>query len=160
MKTGMHAGGNRGKVRYLRWICVLVVASWASATLAKDPIYTPLFSRIASGGYDVVAYFTEQKPVKGSAKFTTKYMGAKWHFASQEHLDRFIAEPDAYAPQYGGYCAYGVAHGSTAKTDPFAWDLYNGKLYLNYNKAVGKRWRADKDRLIAQGDANWPEVLE
>lgn len=159
MNIRMQAVGNRGKARYLGWICALVVGCWSSAALATDPIYTPLFSRVASGGYDVVAYFTEQKPVKGRAKFKTGYMDAEWHFASQENLDRFIAEPAAYAPQYGGYCAYAVAHGSTAKTDPLAWTVHNGKLYLNYNKQIGKRWGADKDRLIVQGDANWPEVL-
>ena len=95
---------------------MLVLAPPAFA--AKDPIYTSLFSKNAAGGYDVTAYFSENKPVKGKKKFNTSYMGANWLFASQENLDLFLADPEKYAPQYGGYCAWAAAGGYTAKGDP------------------------------------------
>lgn len=139
----------------------LVLAAFfpALSTAAEDPVYTSFFSGAGADGYDVVAYFTENKPVKGDKKFMTEYMGAKWHFASQENLDMFTQNPEAYAPQYGGYCAWAVAKGSTASGDPLQWSIVNDKLYLNYNADIQAKWSADKENLINQGDENWPDVL-
>lgn len=130
-----------------------------TAWSAEDPIYTGSFSNVAAGGYDVTAYFTEAKPVKGKKAFRTEYKGADWYFASQENLDKFTGNPEMYAPQYGGYCAWAVAQGSTASGDPLQWTVHNDKLYLNYDKEVNERWSADKDRFIVDGDKNWPSVL-
>ncbi len=131
-----------------------------TASAKEDPIYTAYFSNLAAGGYDVTAYFTESKPVKGKKAFKTKHEGAEWLFASKENLDKFTADPQKYAPQYGGYCAWAVSQGNTAKGDPLLWTVHADKLYLNYNQEVNKSWRADIDNLIEVGDQNWPSVLK
>lgn len=87
----------------------------------ESPIYTPLFSDQAVSGYDSVAYFSEGKPIKGKASFAFEWKGAEWRFSTAENLAKFKANPEAYAPQYGGYCAWGMAQGYTASADPDAW---------------------------------------
>jgi YHS domain-containing protein len=126
---------------------------------AEDEIYTSFFSNHGAGGYDVVAYFTDDKPVKGNDNYSTKYKDAEWRFSSQENLDKFKQNPDKYAPQYGGYCAWAVAKGSTASGDPLQWSVVNDKLYLNYDAEIQAKWASDRDNLIVIGDKNWPEVL-
>lgn len=123
-----------------------------------DPIYTSLFSNTAVGGYDPVAYFTDGKPVEGSSDYSTTYQGAEFRFASQENLDTFLADPVKYAPQYGGYCAYAVANGKTAKGNPDNWTIVDGKLYLNLNDNIQKRWDANQANYITDANANWPEI--
>lgn len=126
---------------------------------ALDPTYTPLFSDKAIRGYDTVAYFTESKPVKGDEKFSTQYNEATWLFSSQENLDIFLADPEKYAPQYGGYCAYAVANNGTASIKPELFTIHDGKLYLNYNQSVNDKWLANKDDFIVDADKNWPKLL-
>ena len=111
-------------------------------------------------GYDPVAYFTEGKPVKGKTEFTHQWKGATWRFASAANRERFAAAPEKYAPQYGGYCAYGVASGYTVKTEPDAWSVVEGKLYLNYDRNVQASWVKDIPGYIRKADANWPRALE
>jgi YHS domain-containing protein len=133
---------------------------WSSPVSAKDaPIYTSLFSKVAVSGYDPVAYFTDAKPVKGDAKFTTSYKNVQWNFSSAENRDKFIAAPERYAPQYGGYCAWAVAQDSTASGDPQYWKIVNDKLYLNFDAQVQKKWEASIPSFIQQADKNWPNVL-
>jgi YHS domain-containing protein len=112
----------------------------------------------AINGYDAVAYFTDSRPVKGNPKFTLKWAEATWYFSSKKNLELFKASPLMYAPQYGGYCAYGTSYGAKAPTMPEAWTIVNDKLYLNYNTDVQKDWRKDKDALIKKADENWPTV--
>ncbi len=131
-----------------------------AAFAAKDPVYTGTFSSLAVSGYDAVAYFVEGKPIEGSDDFEFEWNGATWRFASQSNLDTFKADPETYAPQYGGYCAWAVSQGYTASTDPEAWRIVDGKLYLNYSKSVQTRWAQNIPGNIAQGDKNWPKVLE
>jgi len=107
-------------------------------------------------GYDPVAYFEEGKAIKGNASFTTKWDGAEWFFSSQENLDLFQVDPKKYAPQYGGYCAYGVAKGGLYETEPEAWTIVDGKLYLNYNTKIKKDWEQDIPGFIVKADENWP----
>lgn len=126
----------------------------------KAEIFTGLLSWTAAGGYDVVAYFTEGRPVEGRSEFTTEWKGATWRFASRENLEAFKVDPEAFAPQYGGYCAYGVSEGYAVKGEPEIWKIVAGKLYLNYSKAVQKSWEEDIPGHIAKADANWPKVLE
>ncbi|MEL6377322.1 MAG: YHS domain-containing (seleno)protein [Pseudomonadota bacterium] len=133
----------------------------APPALADKPeTYTGRFSNLAVQGYDAVAYFTVGEPVEGSSDFETEYKGATWRFVSQENLDLFTADPEAYAPQYGGYCAWAVADGKTAKGDARHWHITDGKLYLNFNRKINERWLADRDNFIVQGDSNWPTVLQ
>ena len=114
----------------------------------------------ALNGYDTVAYFTVGKATKGKKEFVAEYKGAKWLFVSAENRDLFNADPEKYAPQYGGYCAWAVAHGSPAPGSPKVWKIVDNKLYVNYDKSIGKKWAKDIPALIKRGDENWPEVQE
>ncbi|MEM6677248.1 MAG: YHS domain-containing (seleno)protein [Pseudomonadota bacterium] len=130
-----------------------------TAVAAEDPIYQTLFGT-AIDGTDPVAYFTEGRPVDGSSEFSHEWNGATWLFSSAENRDLFVADPERYAPQYGGYCAWAVAQGYTASTDPDAWAIVDDKLYLNYNQDVQTRWNKDIPGFIASADGNWPTVLD
>lgn len=121
-------------------------------------INTTLFGNLAVEGYDVVAYFTENQAVEGKKAHTTEWMGANWRFSSAENLALFTANPEAYAPQYGGYCAYAAAKNSLASIEPEQFTVHNGKLYLNYNKRINKKWLQDKDGYISKADSNWPTL--
>lgn len=111
---------------------------------------------VALRGHDPVAYFTEGRPVRGLPEHAANWGGATWHFASAENRAAFLADPEAHAPQYGGFCAWAVAQGYTAPIDPNAWQIVDGKLYLNYNARIQRRWERDIPGFIAQADANWP----
>lgn len=130
----------------------------APAAQAEPPIYTGVFSNTALQGHDPVAYFTEGKPVKGDDAFTTEYMGAEFRFASAANRDAFLADPQAYAPQYGGYCAWAMADGKHAKGDARHWRIVDGKLYLNYNKSIQKKWDADIPGFIERADTEWSDI--
>ncbi len=125
---------------------------------ATEPVYQT--SRGALDGTDVVAYFTESKAVAGKPEFSMDWNGARWHFSSAENLALFRASPERYAPQFGGYCAFAVGSGYTAKTDAQAWHIENGKLYLNFDPSVREQWMTKRNELIAAGERNWPRVLE
>ena len=115
-------------------------------------------SGLALKGYDPVAYFTEHKPVAGKTEFTARHEGATYRFASAANRDAFAAAPGKYAPQYGGWCAYGLASGYKAPVEPDAWTVREGKLYLNYNQSVRSRWSSDIPGYVKKADANWPAV--
>ena len=87
-----------------------------------------------------------------------EYKGAQWLFSSQENLQMFRADPEAYAPQYGGYCAFAVANGETASAEPELWTIHDGKLYLNYNRSINAQWRDNMESFIEQADSNWPTI--
>ncbi len=128
---------------------------WGGTAFAADPI-NKSFTGLALKGYDPVAYFTESKPVKGSKDFSFKWMDAVWRFASEGNLAQFKQEPEKYAPQYGGYCAWAVSQGYTADIDPQAWKIIDERLYLNYSLKVQKKWEKDISGFIQKADANWP----
>jgi YHS domain-containing protein len=115
-------------------------------------------SGLALKGYDPVAYFADGKPVRGKPEFTASHEGATYRFASAASRDAFLAAPGRYAPQYGGYCAYGMASGYKAPIEPDAWTVVDGKLYLNYNQSVRSRWASDVPGYVRKADANWPTV--
>lgn len=141
-----------------RLASLLVVFSLSGAALAQQaPVYSDASGAIR--GYDPVAYFTQGRPVKGSKDFTHRWKGAEWRFASAENRARFAAAPEKYAPQYGGYCAFGVAGGYAVKIEPDAWSVVDGKLYLNYDRGVQASWKKDVPGYIRKADANWPAVL-
>lgn len=146
------------KLKLLISIVVFMI-SFTGLALAKSPIYKDWWGH-AIGGYDPVAYFTQNKPVEGSKEFAYEWKGAQWRFASQENLDTFKANPEQYAPQYGGYCAYGVAQGYAVSIQPDAWTILEGKLYLNYDQDVQKKWEADKPGFITEANKRWPGVLD
>ena len=113
---------------------------------------------IAIDGSDAVAYFDNAGPVVGDPSITHAWNGATWQFATTANRDAFAADPERWAPQYGGYCAYALANGYVAPTMPDAWTLHDGKLYLNFNLNVRNLWNQDRAANIARGDSNWPSV--
>ena len=140
-------------------IAAMTVALFsAGAAFANDPVHTSRSSDLAVGGYDTVSFFSGA-PQTGSSDFETSYRGATWRFTSQANLDRFLANPDQYAPQYGGYCAWAVSQGYTAPGNPRYWKVVDGKLYLNFNGKVQRDWEKDIPGFIAKANANWPSVL-
>ena len=130
-----------------------------AAAAAEDPVFTSR-GNLAIRGYDPVAYFTEGIAVKGGKDHTLGWLGATWRFASAGNRDLFAADPEKYAPQYGGYCAWAVSRDYTAPTDPDAFTVVNGKLYLNYNRKIMEQWLKERDENIESADRNWPAVLE
>ncbi len=155
------------KARLLLTTAILLLFTlgntWAAErinTLEKQGLFSYQPNGIAIRGYDTVAYFTEGKPVEGRDKFTTEWQGASWKFSSQEHLDLFTTDPDKYAPQYGGYCAYGVAQNNLVKIEPDQWTIHDDKLYLNYNAKLNKEWKMDIPGYIKTGDELFESLLK
>ncbi|MEZ8141920.1 YHS domain protein [Enterovibrio norvegicus FF-33] len=136
-------------------ILLLISLFFSAATFAAEDVYTGFFSNKAVSGYDTVSYF-EGGPVQGKSDFKTEYQGAEWLFSSQANLDKFLANPEQYAPQYGGYCAWAIAEkDDLAPGDPAYWKIVDGKLYLNYDKSIQGKWEKDVPGFISQGDLNW-----
>lgn len=134
----------------------------------KDFIYEK--GGYAIDGRDTVAYFDldasdlnadglpNAQAVEGNPQFSAEYQGATWIFASQANLDRFNAEPAKFAPAYNGYCAYAAAKGSLARTNPDAWRIVDGTLYLNFNTSVQRKWVKDIPGHIVEADNNWSDL--
>ena len=142
-------------------IPLLVVAALAGAAGTASAL-DPVFSTYLGGairGYDPVAYFTEGKAVQGKRAHRLEWKDATWSFASAKNKEMFEANPEKYAPRYGGYCAFAVSRGYTASIDPDAWSIVDGALYLNYSLGVRDQWSGDIAGNIAKGDANWPKLL-
>ena len=136
----------------LIWLVACTAVAYAGDFFEKDGA--------AIRGYDPVAYFTEQKPVRGLPVHRAEHKGSTFYFASQANRDAFAANPDRYAPQYNGFCAFGVAGGYKASIDPAAFTIVQDKLYLNYNAGVQRQWRADTPGFIAKAEKNWPQVAK
>ena len=134
------------------------VASIAPAAAGEIQNYT--VDGVAIGGTDPVGYFTDGDVVKGSADFAHEYDGVVWHFANAANRDAFAADPAKYAPAYGGYCAYGVSLGSKFETDPHAWTIVDGKLYLNKTLTVRDIWSEDIPGNLQKADANWNSIRD
>ena len=136
-----------------------LVVGIAGPAAAIDPIYTGFLSDTAVGGYDPVAYFSKGGPVAGSAEHSYQWMGATWRFASAENKALFADDPERYAPQYGGYCAYAVSNSATAPGDPEVWKIVDGKLYLNVSQSIQVEWEKDVPGYIRRADENWRGLL-
>ena len=130
----------------------------ARPAFAASPDYFAI-DGIAIRGTDPVAYFEGAGPVAGSPEHALMWRGATWHFASAANRAPFEADADRFAPRYGGYCAYAVSKGGLATTDPAAWTIHEGQLYLNFSLNVRGIWSQDIPGNIARADANWPAVL-
>lgn len=141
-------------------VLLLAVVLFQTPAAAKDPVSTGTFSSLAVSGYDPVAYFLEGRPVEGERALEFAWNGATWRFAIPENRAAFVADPEKFAPQYGGYCAWAVSQGYTASSDPETWRIVEGKLYLNYSKSIQGRWAQDVPGNIAKADTNWPGVLD
>lgn len=113
---------------------------------------------VALRGYDPVSYFSGSAPKKGKASISVQHGGATYYFASTGNRDKFNSSPAKYAPQYGGFCAMGVALGKKLDVDPHAYRVVGDKLYLNVNKDVQKRWLDDVPGNIATAEKSWPDL--
>ncbi|MDI5983797.1 YHS domain-containing (seleno)protein [Halomonas sp. M4R5S39] len=137
---------------------LMIGLAWSMGALAEGRIFTR--DGLAIGGTDPVAYFTQGQPVQGSPDYQLEWHNATWQFASAEHRDRFQADPEAYAPQYGGWCAWAAARGEAAATIPEAWKIVDGKLYLNFNRWFQWRWERNIPDNIAAADEHWPNIFQ
>ena len=150
---------------FLRRFLMLALLAISFSALAEKPVNTLTNSFFAKqtdtaiNGYDSVAYFTQNAPVKGLDAHTFEYKGAKWKFSSAANLELFKANPEKYAPQYGGYCAYGVANDSLVKVDPSQFTVLDGKLYLNYDASIQKDWLKDRAGFIKKADAKFQALI-
>jgi YHS domain-containing protein len=140
-------------------LALSVAAMPAHAVKNTGGEYNTLYAGLGANGYDVVAYFTDAKAVPGSERYTADYGGVKWQFASAAHRDLFAAEPARYAPQYGGFCSWGVAQGKLFDVDPVnGWRVVDGKLYLNFNAEINATFSRDPAGFIAKAERNWPAL--
>jgi YHS domain-containing protein len=139
-------------------LAVVLLLSVGNA-FAIDAIYTSWYDDIAVKGFDTVAYFTENAAVEGKKTHTLEWNGATWRFSSAANKALFEADPEKYAPQYGGYCAWAVSQNQTASIEPEQFTIVDGKLYLNYNQEVKEKWLVDTSTNINVGDKNWPGLL-
>jgi YHS domain-containing protein len=139
---------------------LLVVMGLITAPQAWAKTYFSTNPKLALKGYDPVAYFTLGNPRMGSNEFEHDWKGSKWQFVSAENRKLFKRNPEKYAPRYGGYCAWAAAQGYTAEGDPEVWRIVDGKLYLNFNRAVQEKWFKDIPGFIKKADKNWPGILE
>ena len=145
-------------MRLIKPVYLFLVVLFVSTSQAADPVYQN--GGVAVGGFDVVSYHRMQNPVEGSSDLTHEWQGVTWRFADETNLRLFQGDPEKFAPKYGGYCAYALARGALAPTDPEAWTIYHGKLYLNFSKAVREKWLADVANHVATADNNWPAILD
>jgi len=139
---------------------LLLTAAAAIAGVGQDKPVAVDSNHIAIKGYDPVAYFTDGKAVKGSSDFEYVFSDAKWQFSSAAHRDLFVANPEHYMPQYGGFCAGGTAFGALAPADPEAWTIVDGKLYMVSSKKILNEWKANSAENIRQADAHWTAMQQ
>ncbi|OUR76503.1 hypothetical protein A9Q83_14270 [Alphaproteobacteria bacterium 46_93_T64] len=141
----------------LLFISGLLVSGIASAADLQGPYRSSLFG-VAAEGYDVVSYFKDSKAVEGTSGHSVKWQDVEWLFSSAANKQAFSDNPEKFAPQYGGYCAYAVAIGATASIDPEAWKIVDGKLYLNYSKGVQNTWEQNISGYIKSANGHWPNI--
>jgi YHS domain-containing protein len=144
----------------MKKLLVCIAASFFSMTTyaQKSEIFQKDGKAIR--GYDPVAFFTAGAPVMGDSMFTYNWKDATWLFASKENRELFRAQPEKYAPKYGGYCAYGTADGHKAPTEVGTWTILDGKLYFNYNNKVKEMWSRKTDEYIRKADVNWENIKD
>jgi len=161
LRPGPRARHHRAVAATLRVLTVLCAAITAFAALsagAGQAINVSGEDKLALKGYDAVGYFEDGHAAMGSKDFEYSWQGANWRFYSAEHRDAFAANPEKYAPEYGGYSAFGIAEGQVADVNPVAWTIYNGKLYLNTSEADRKQWLAAFIGYIGTADSKWPKI--
>lgn len=140
----------------LRCLLLVPLLALAPGLHAEDEVFVTEAGAIR--GYDPVAYHTQGQPVRGDAAIVHRWNGATWRFASEANRDRFAADPARYAPRYGGYCAYGTANGYKVSTQPEAFAVVDGVLYLNHNPAVQRTWDADRPGYIGKAESHWSRI--
>lgn len=151
-------------MRFLtKWVLILAVGALSigfDGPAAKAEAVYKSFLGSAINGYDPVAYFVDGKPQEGKKAFEVEWKGASWRFKNAANKATFEKDPEKYAPQFGGFCAWAVSQGYTASTVPEAWDIVDGKLYLNYSLSVQSTWRKDRAKNIQSAKGNWPKLRD
>jgi hypothetical protein len=137
---------------------VMTVALAAAGAVHADPVFVTEEGAIR--GYDPVAYHLDGQAVRGRDDIVHSWQGAEWHFADEKNRDLFAADPDAYAPRYGGFCAFGTSRGYQVSTQPEAFSIVDGALYLNYNTDVQQTWNKDQPGYIRLADEHWPGLVD
>ncbi|UCD66213.1 MAG: YHS domain protein [Deltaproteobacteria bacterium] len=139
---------------------ILLSVSVLFLIVAVNPAFAGNYNISTPGisGYDPVAYFDDNKPMRGSGWNVTEHKGITYAFANEINKEKFEASPEKYLPAYGGYCAYGVAVGKKFVADPEVWKIVDGKLYLNLDKEIQKKWAEDIPGNIKKADKNWPQI--
>jgi len=133
---------------------------FTATAFAGDLVNVSGASKAAVSGFDTVAFFTDSKPVNGSPFITSEYQGAIYYFASEEHKKLFVKNPEKYVPQFGGFCAFGVAIDKVLPVDISTWQIRDGKLYLNLNPDILKKYNAEFKENTAKADKNWPSLVK
>ena len=137
---------------------ILMAAAIAGTALSASIAQAGSQLATALGGYDTVAYFTQNEAVQGKAKFHHFWNGAVWYFSSEGNRDEFAANPTNFAPQYDGYCAWAASQNYKRPGDPNVWQIVDGKLYVKVHEGAQKKWRADIAQHIMLGDDNWTRI--
>lgn len=139
---------------------VALSVAMATSALAAGVELNASSTGLAMQGYDPVAYFTDGAPAKGSYKITALFNDATYRFSSEENKAQFEANPEAYLPAYGGYCAFGTAMGFKFDGDPNHWKIVDNKLYLNLSEDIQARWEGDIPGMVTNADANWKDIAD
>lgn len=143
---------------FISFLLLLAACQAEGKTAGEPPIYTSWSNNLAVQGYDVVSFYSG-KPLPGKSEFKVRYLGADWQFSTRANRDLFEMNPEAFLPQYGGYCAWALAKGRLAKGSAEHFYIEDGRLYLNFNERIKRRWDSDRDMFIAQANGIWPQIL-
>lgn len=149
--------------RAAKFVVIFVFAALVGMS-TLDPAWASGENNLGSGGvalhgYDTVAYHTAGKPMKGQARFQVEHGGARYLFVNKANHDAFAADPEKYAPAFGGWCSYGVRVGKKFDIDPHVWKIVNGRLFLQLDPGTQKVWLKDMERNIAIADRIWPSIM-
>jgi YHS domain-containing protein len=140
-------------------VIVLILTTLSAVSVAKE-LNNLDGNGVALQGYDPVAFFTDNQPVKGNQQFQSQYHGATYYFASAEHKATFDKDPAKYEPQFGGFCAYGASRGKTVPVKIDAWQIVNGRLLMQYDLDVKSKFNSDPQGNLSKADKNWPGLVE
>jgi len=152
MKTTATSYRPHGSMRRIAVAALLVTVSATAETINVDS------DGVAIHGYDPVAYFTDGRPEVGGPQHTYRWKDAEWRFSSAGHRDAFAQDPERYAPQFGGFCAFATSRGRMVDVDPKAWAIRNGRLYLNHDSQVQGLWELRASELVEDANDRWADM--
>jgi hypothetical protein len=136
----------------------LIWAGFAARATTTERVVVNRFSGLAIEGFDPVAYFVDRHPVLGLPDFEAAEAGAVWRFHNEGNRASFVAHPDVYGPQFGGYDPIDVARGVTFAGNPRFWVISGERLYLFGLEASRDAFAADPAHYLRQANARWPQL--
>lgn len=143
----------------LKTLLIVFTVGLATSVFAGNDTETDS-DQIILAGHDAVAYFTQGQPVLGSSDITSVYNEAIYRFSSTENRDTFNDNPEKYAPAYGGFCAFGATFGKKFEIDGKAFEVVDGRLYVNKNLEVYAAWKKDIPKHLDQANTQWPKIKD